>query len=341
MSGRRSVRATLIVTTVVTLLTLLALTPQASATPLAEKKARAAEIAKQAAALDGKLEVVIEQYNAASDKLASVKAAIRGNERNIKIARYNLMVAKATLRDRVVLLYKERAIDMLDVLLATRSFDDLLSQLHLLNKLGLSDARVVTSVGTYENEIVARRATLAQQRSEAANLYADVSAKKRKIEAALATREHLLKGVKAEIRRMEDAAAKKSRAQAPPVPVGTGANAGPGHPEVLAVAALALGKPYAFGAAGPDAFDCSGLTMWAFQKIGISLPHNAAGQSAYGALVGRDQLAPGDLVFFGSPIHHVGIYAGNGQMIHAPQTGYVVCYASVDSLGDFVFGKRL
>jgi peptidoglycan DL-endopeptidase CwlO len=85
-----------------------------------------------------------------------------------------------------------------------------------------------------------------------------------------------------------------------------------------------LGDPYVWGAAGPGSFDCSGLTMYSWRAAGVSLPHSAAAQ--YGALphVSQSALEPGDLVFFGSPIHHVGMYIGKGLMVAAPSSGRVV-----------------
>jgi cell wall-associated NlpC family hydrolase len=89
-----------------------------------------------------------------------------------------------------------------------------------------------------------------------------------------------------------------------------------------------LGKPYQWAASGPDRFDCSGLTMWVWAKAGVSLPHSSQAQYGQGHHVSQNDLQPGDLVFFGSPIHHVGIYIGHGNMINAPQTGDVVKIAS-------------
>jgi cell wall-associated NlpC family hydrolase len=97
-----------------------------------------------------------------------------------------------------------------------------------------------------------------------------------------------------------------------------------------------LGKPYEWGADGPDSFDCSGLTMMAWRQAGISLDHYSASQYNQGTHVSRSDLRPGDLVFYAddtndpSTIHHVGIYVGDGMMINAPQTGDVVKYASID-----------
>lgn len=94
-----------------------------------------------------------------------------------------------------------------------------------------------------------------------------------------------------------------------------------------------LGKPYSAGAAGPASFDCSGLTMEIYRRLGINLPHKAALQAQMGTKVGRGDLRPGDLVFFSNAekgVHHVGIYIGNDQFIHAPKTGDVVKVSSLN-----------
>ncbi len=112
------------------------------------------------------------------------------------------------------------------------------------------------------------------------------------------------------------AAAPAPAAQGPSV---ASANSSVGQ-QIVDVASRYAGKPYVYGAAGPDAYDCSGLTLVVFKQFGISLPHSAEEQSHFGTAVSESQAQPGDLVFFGSPgaYHHVGIYAGNGQMWNAP-----------------------
>jgi cell wall-associated NlpC family hydrolase len=93
-----------------------------------------------------------------------------------------------------------------------------------------------------------------------------------------------------------------------------------------------LGKPYRYGALGPSTFDCSGLTKFAYGSAGITLPHSAAAQYQSGRRVNRNQLQPGDLIFWRG-LDHVGMYIGNGKMVHAPRTGEVVTIISIDEGG--------
>jgi cell wall-associated NlpC family hydrolase len=109
----------------------------------------------------------------------------------------------------------------------------------------------------------------------------------------------------------------------------------PGTAAATAIsAALAqVGAPYVWGSSGPDGFDCSGLTSFAYAAAGISLPHSSGAQSGLGTPVSRSELKPGDLVFFYSPISHVGLYIGNGMMVHARTYGQPVAVTSVDQAG--------
>jgi cell wall-associated NlpC family hydrolase len=96
-----------------------------------------------------------------------------------------------------------------------------------------------------------------------------------------------------------------------------------------------------WGAAGPDSFDCSGLVLFAYSAAGISLPHASAMQATMGQPVTRAQLQPGDLIAFYTPVSHIGIYTGNGQMVHAPSSGDVVKVASIDDVGTITAMRRI
>ncbi|MFC4000817.1 NlpC/P60 family protein [Prauserella oleivorans] len=182
-------------------------------------------------------------------------------------------------------------------------------------------------------EAAKRQAADAQRRAQnakdaAARLTADIEARKERLDAQL---EELKE--QAGLLSDEDQAAQQD----------TGPDVGnvtaPGAAAQVAVdAALSKrGSPYGWGDTGPDSFDCSGLTQWAYQQAGISIPRTSSAQSTYGTAVSRDQLQPGDLVFFYSPVSHVGIYIGNGMMVHAPTEGDVV---KVSPLQDEYSGAR-
>ncbi|HEX4247821.1 MAG TPA: NlpC/P60 family protein [Pseudonocardia sp.] len=99
--------------------------------------------------------------------------------------------------------------------------------------------------------------------------------------------------------------------------------------KALTTAISKMGVPYVWGAVGPNAFDCSGLVMWSYRKQGINLPRTAAQQSKVGTPVSRDQLRAGDLVFFYSPVSHVGIYLGNNKILNASESGQPVKVSSM------------
>ncbi|MBZ9686899.1 NlpC/P60 family protein [Clostridium estertheticum] len=108
---------------------------------------------------------------------------------------------------------------------------------------------------------------------------------------------------------------------------------------VLAYASTFLGVPYVWGGTSPSGFDCSGFTQYVFAHFGVNLPRVSEDQQNVGTLVSRDNLQPGDLVFFGTPAHHVGIYVGNGNMINAPHTGAVIRIQTLNN--DFTYGRRV
>jgi cell wall-associated NlpC family hydrolase len=102
-----------------------------------------------------------------------------------------------------------------------------------------------------------------------------------------------------------------------------------------------LGDPYVWAGAGPDVFDCSGLTQFAYRAAGINLPHNSRMQSRLGATVSKSALRPGDLVFFYSPISHVAMYIGNGKVVQAPQKGDVVKISNLAAMRGYVAARRV
>ncbi|HEX3258404.1 MAG TPA: NlpC/P60 family protein [Pseudonocardia sp.] len=127
-------------------------------------------------------------------------------------------------------------------------------------------------------------------------------------------------------------AAPKPAVKQAPKPAAAPATGSSVGARALALAKGKLGAPYVWGAAGPSAFDCSGLIVWAYKQLGVSLPHSSATLSTMGTPVSKAALQPGDLVFFYSPVSHVGIYAGNGMVLNATQSGEPVQFSKLANL---------
>lgn len=241
---------------------------------------------------------------------------------------------------------------------------DVAEQEKLLKTLEADEAKRVAAARAAERR---RLAALAAARAEKARLARIEAARRARVLAAAQARlerEGRLRQAArlAQVRAVQaadeqraaaaaaaDAAAAQSAADQPapaptadPAPSPAPANDSGGSRGAIAVRSAyeQLGKPYVWAADGPDTFDCSGLTMFVWAKAGVSLPHSSRAQFNEGTHVGRGDLRPGDLVFFGSPIHHVGIYIGGDSYIAAPQTGQVVSVRSM-ARNDYTGAVRL
>ena len=174
-----------------------------------------------------------------------------------------------------------------------------------------SDAKAATAAAAkLTRELATKRTDLSRRAAQSKALFDRLSAAERR--AFLA----------AQSNQADRASRTETRAPVAEAPVNVPVSGRAGI--AVAAARSKLGSPYVWAAAGPSSFDCSGLTMYAWGQAGVSLPHSSSMQMSSGQR--------GDLVFYGSPVYHVAIYVGGGQVIHAPQTGDVVRYASVNMM---------
>lgn len=172
-----------------------------------------------------------------------------------------------------------------------------------------------------------RRDATQNRIEQVADLEAQLAAEKKTIDAKLADAEDLLDRLEEEERQeMLSRSASSERVVASDVPASGRAGA------AVSYAMAQVGDAYVYGAAGPSAFDCSGLTMMAWAQAGVSLPHSSSAQYSSGARVAASDLQPGDLVFYYSPISHVGMYIGNGMIVHAANPGSGVTTAELYSM---------
>jgi peptidoglycan DL-endopeptidase CwlO len=343
----------------------------ASADPSAirAKEAQVQDVLGQIQQLDVNLEQAIEAYNAATDKLHAIEADLRTNARELHIARVNLKRSERALERRLVSLYtSEGRPSTLGILLGAGSMGEMLSQIEAANRLSSQDIEINRQVLRFKAAVKRHRVELKNAEAEQQQLVQERADAKASIESQLADRRQLVDSIRSEIVQMkaeerrrqaelarQAAAARAAEAQqsqqaalgnpyatstepavhVPPSSVGT---------TVVAIAERYLGIPYVYAGASPSqGFDCSGLVMYVFAQVGISLPHYAASQFGYGAPVSSDQLEPGDLVFFDG-LGHVGIYVGGGNFIHAPHTGDVVKISSLSESWyseNYVGGRRI
>ena len=207
---------------------------------------------------------------------------------------------------------------------------------------------MISEVRSFQKLVKRERAQLRKARRDQERIVAQRRAQKAHIEAQLQRRRALLASIKGQIARLQVqehsrqlALARRAQARFQSQPVDqTVIGASASTPEgaavvppsqyggVVGIAMKYLGTPYVYGGASPAGFDCSGFVSYVFAQMGVSLPHYSGAQYGYGIAVPRDQLQPGDLVFFDG-LGHVGIYIGGGQFIHAPHTGDVVKISSL------------
>lgn len=347
----------------------------ASATPTTpEIQAKQAEATAAEAKLEemsADLEERIEEYNAITEELEQTRSEIDCAEDDLEVATADLEAAQIQLGERMASIYRNGGVGVLDVILSADTFEDLIVRVELAVRVNQADAQVVESVKSAKARVEATKTALQQRETEQVALQAEAEARAGEIEAEIAKQETYVNALDNEVRKLiaqeaerqrilaaerarQAAAAAAARASSSGGRAATDPGAlGAGHPEVVAIALKYLGVPYRYGGASPSGFDCSGLCMYVYRQIGINLPRTSRSQYSVGQHISParlDLLKPGDLVFFGrngdpSRVHHVGIYVGDGNYVHAPQTGDVVKVSSltarISSRGDYVGASRL
>ncbi|WP_345770503.1 C40 family peptidase [Blastococcus saxobsidens] len=317
--------------------------------------ATSAEAAQLVAERGHQLEVLTEQFNEARDTLDAQQAAAAAAAAELGRATAALAAAQESVRSVARTAYTGETLGSFQAMMISESADEFVGRVATLQSIAGHQSGILGRAAEANVAAAQAQAAASQSAAEAQATYdavagqhadltrqiADYKAQFSQLSAheqqAVVSGSHAETGA-GEDRPAETMASRTEREAAPSTPVVADSQAA----QIAVDTALAQrGKPYVWGAGGPGSYDCSGLTTYAFRAAGIKLPRASRLQAQVGEPVSRDQLQPGDLVFFYRPVSHVGIYIGDGKMVHAPTSGDVVKIASVDSVGGYSGARRV
>ena len=302
----------------------------ATSSATAAPKPTLAEVKKKVDRLNDEAEKASEQYNDTREELKSI--AVRLKKAHTDVSRQEVELAKAKLKVGQLAseTYRRGELSTLNLVLGDDP-DAALAGAGYLPSLGERQAASMKHLQEAADKLTANEDLIKAQQAKA-------KAAKAKLQTTKATVKKRLKQANAQLATLTLTQRAAVGNSAGDLPTGAGKALCDGKavsaPSGAAKAAInfacqQLGEPYVWAAAGPGSWDCSGLTMMAYQAGGVSLPHSSRQQAGYGTSVSTASLQAGDLVFFNSPISHVGIFLGDGLMVHAPHTGSVVKVASM------------
>jgi cell wall-associated NlpC family hydrolase len=271
--------------------------------------------------LEREFELVVERYNAINVRLDSLRARIAATELELRTKQRRISDRQAAAVALARQLYMSGGdAGTLESVLSSASIAEVESRLSYLSSSQVAQTEVFERLKVDRIELERTVARLEAQRAKAQAAEARLAELRRTIETKLASQRDEVSRLMAAIQPAE-ARARSARAVPDVADITVADGVHPAARRAVEAALSQVGKPYRWGAAGPDSYDCSGLTMWAWAQAGVALPHNSGMQYAATTRVARDDWQPGDLLFFGNPIHHVGMYIGRGQMVEAPYSG--------------------
>ena len=270
-------------------------------------------------------EQAAERYNDARLELDELNDDLSSLEADQSRQGHALDGVRSDVRASIIQRYQSGGLGPTGELLASDS-EGFLDEISTIATVGDLQNSLLTSYDTELKAYTIRRDQTRKRRDDIAELKDTLAQQKKTADSKLAQAKELLSKLEAEQR--EEILSRGSDR-----PVDASSIPASGRAAIAIKYALAqVGDAYVWGAAGPNAFDCSGLTMMAYAQAGVSLPHSSRAQYGSGTHVSKSALQPGDLVFYYSPISHVGIYLGNGMIVHAANPGAGVKVSPVDEM---------
>ncbi|WP_027623580.1 NlpC/P60 family protein [Clostridium lundense] len=286
--------------------------------------------------MDNQIEGLMKNINDTKKNIKKTQNDIKVVEKDIEKAENNIKTEQDLFNKRVRAMYVSGAGSYLDIILEAKGLSDLISKVEAVKKVIEFDNKIIADLNGKKQDIEKKKEILNNQNNKLLALKADNEKKLAEMNNKRKEQYNLV----AELERQEKMYASKInesqsyinsamaqinsiRKSAPKYTPSRG-SASISSNSIVAYASNFLGTPYEWGGNGPSTFDCSGYVKYVYEHFGVSLPRVAEDQQNVGSSVSRDELQPGDLVFFGYPAHHVGIYVGDNCYMHAPKTGDVI-----------------
>lgn len=320
------------------------------------------------------LEIKVEKLN---DEIVQVMQNIDDNKSDIAKISDNINKTQADIEDtekdienqqdlfnkRVKVMYINGMDSYLGVILDSDNLNDFMSRVDNIKNIIGFDKQIISTLtdkksklSEEKNELDSENTKLVALKSEneeklsklnsdkeaQVTLIADLSKKEEDLQSVDTATSEVIATASNDVQQIRDSSTRITNADgSSSVSVSRGGQQLVSSSAVVAYASNFLGVPYVWGGTSPSGFDCSGLVQYVYEHFGVDLPRTSQEQQGVGTAVSRSELEPGDLVFFGDPAYHVGIYVGDGAFINAPRTGDVVKIASLDARSDFAGGRRV
>ncbi len=284
-------------------------------------------------------EIASERYNDAKLELDQLQEDLDSLDADRQRQGRRLDVVREQVRDSVQSQLQGQGVSAVGQVVISDDPDAFVSQLTTMSAYNQLQQGMFADYATQLKTLDIRSTALERRTEQVAAVESRLEAEKTTVEEKFAAAQQILDDLEAEARAELEAEQAAEARSTPTVSRGaeqaaptTSAPASGRAAAAVSYGLAQVGKAYVYGAAGPDAFDCSGLTMRAWGAAGVGLPHSSGAQAGSGASVSSGDLQPGDLVFYYSPISHVGMYVGNGTIVHAANPGSGVTTAPVFSM---------
>jgi cell wall-associated NlpC family hydrolase len=329
------------------------------------------EVQAQVDKLYQQAEVATERYNGAKEQADQQRK--KADQLLDQVARrtQKLNDARSVLGEYAAAQYRDGGLGQTTTFLLSKDPQQFLDNSHLMDRMSSRQARALETYRTEQAQTTQKRLEAVQSLAKLTAAQNKLQTQKQTVQAKLAETQKLLNSLTAQEKarlaalqkQQEEAAAKKAAALIAKAQANSSSNSSSGSSsgssssgsssssstvsgsyttkadKAIAFARAQLGKPYVYGATGPNSYDCSGLTQAAWAAAGVSIPRTTYAQVDFGTRVSASQLHPGDLVFFYSGVSHVGLYIGGGEMIHAPHTGSTVKIAPITEMPIYGYAR--